>query len=352
MPSLPWAACAALGAIVSPPDAILARAVLQRVQLPRRLSTLLEGESLLNDATGLVIFRFAVAAMMGAQFEAGAALGRFVLLVTGGIVVGLVSGVLWSLLVQRLRDDVLIVVVTTMSCWVGYVVAEALGVSGVIAVVTGGLVLGWRQHVVFSAATRLRGASFWNTMIFLLEASVFILIGLSLRDVLVRAGGIEAVLGRFAVPLLAIVLALTLARFIWIFASDTVVAGLRRFGIGRDRPLGMACAVVLSWAGMRGVVTLAAALTLPAAFPGRDFILLAAFGMILVTVVLQGSTLGLLIRFAKVRRTDEDAPAMDLFAAEHAMMAVQLSAVEQLVCDEGGKLIHPSSCAATPHGRP
>lgn len=341
MPSLPWAGCAALGAIVSPPDAISARAVLQRVQLPRRLSTLLEGESLLNDATGLVIFRFAVAATMGAEFEAGAAIGRFVLLVTGGIAVGLATGALWSFLVRRLRDDVLIVVVTVLSSWAGYVVAEAIGVSGVIAVVTGGLVLGWRQHVVFSAATRLRGSSFWQVLIFLLEASVFILIGLSLRDVLVRAGGIEAVLGGLAVPLLAIVLALTLARFAWIFASDAVVAGLRTLGIGRDRPLGAACATVMGWAGMRGVVTLAAALTLPAAFPGRDFILLAAFGVILVTVVVQGSTLGLLIRLSGVGRSQDDEPPLDLLAAERAMMTAQLKAVERLVRDEEGNVVHP-----------
>jgi CPA1 family monovalent cation:H+ antiporter len=341
MPTLPWAACAALGAIVSPPDAISARAVLQRVQLPRRLSTLLEGESLLNDATGLVIFRFAVAATMGAHFDAGAAVGRFVLLVLGGIAVGLATGALWSFLVRRLTDEVLIVVVTVLSSWIGYLVAEALEVSGVIAVVTGGLVLGWQQHVVFSAATRLRGSSFWQVLIFLLEASVFILIGFSLRDVLVRAGGVETVLGGVATPLLAILLALTLARFAWIFASDAVVAVLCRLGIARERPIGAACAAVMSWAGMRGVVTLAAALTLPAAFPGRDFILLAAFGVILVTVVVQGSTLGLVIRLTGVRRSDDDEPPMDLFEAERAMMRAQLAAVEKLAHDEDGNLVHP-----------
>jgi CPA1 family monovalent cation:H+ antiporter len=341
MPSLPWAACAALGAIVSPPDAISARAVLQRVRLPRRLSTLLEGESLLNDATSLVIFRFAVAATMGAQFEAGAAVGRFGLLVTGGIAVGLASGALWSFLVRRLTDEVLIVVVTVLSSWAGYLAAEAIGVSGVIAVVTGGLVLGWQQHVVFSAATRLRGSSFWQVLIFLLEASVFILIGFSLRDVLVRAGGIETALGSLATPLVAILLALTVARFAWIFASDAVVAALCRLSIGRERPLGVACAAVIGWAGMRGVVTLAAALTLPAAFPGRDFILLAAFGVILFTVVVQGTTLGLVIRLAGVRRSDDDEPPMNLFEAERAMMRAQLAAVETLARDEDGNVVHP-----------
>ena len=341
MPSLPWAACAALGAIVSPPDAISARSVLQRVQLPRRLSTLLEGESLLNDATGLVIFRFAVAATMGEHFVAGDAIGRFVLLVLGGIGVGLATGAVWSFLVRRLTDEVLIIVVTTLSNWVGYLVAEALGVSGVIAVVTGGLVLGWQQHVVFSAGTRLRGSSFWQVLIFLLEASVFILIGFSLRDVLMRAGGVETVLGGLATPLLAILFALTIARFAWIFASDTIVAALCRMGIGRERPIGAASAIVMGWTGMRGVVTLAAALTLPATFPGRDFILLAAFGVILVTVVVQGSTLGLVIRWTGVRRQDDDEPPMNLFEAERAMMQAQLAAVEKAVRSEDGTVIHP-----------
>ena len=341
MPSLPWDACAALGAIVSPPDAVSARAVLQRVQLPRRLTALLEGESLLNDATGLVIFRFAVAAAMGGGFEAGDALGRFLILVVGGVAIGLAIGGLWVILARRLQDELLVIVVTVLVSWVAYLTAEAVGVSGVIAVVSAGLVLGWQQHVVFSAAIRLRGTSFWGVLVFLLEASVFILIGVSLRDVLARSGGVEAALGGFAGPLLGIIVALTLARFAWIFASDTVVRGLRRLGLAREEPLGMACAAVMGWAGMRGVVTLAAALTLPGDFPGRDFILLAAFSVILVTVILQGSTLGLVIRWANVRRTVEDEPPMDLSAAERAMIQAQLAAVERLARDEDGTVVHP-----------
>ena len=341
MPALPWPACAALGAIVSPPDAVSARAVLQRVALPRRLTALLEGESLLNDATGLVIFRFAVAAAMGAGFQASEAVGRFVLLVIGGIAVGLAIGGLWVIVARRLRDELLLVVATVLVSWIAYLVGEALGVSGVIAVVAAGLVLGWQQHMLFSASVRVRGTSFWQVMIFVLEASVFILIGLSLRDVLARAGGIELVAGSMAGPLLAIVVALTIARFAWIFASDAVLRGLRHFGIGREEPLGAACATVMGWAGMRGVVTLAAALTLPEDFPGRDFMLIAAFGVILVTVLVQGSTLGLVIRWTGVRRTETDGPPMDLHAAERAMMKAQLVAVERLARDADGTILHP-----------
>ncbi len=142
MPSLPWAACAALGAIVSPPDAVSARAVLQRVELPRRLSTLLEGESLLNDATGLVIFRFAVAAAMGDVFDPAAALGRFALLAAGGVGVGLAIGLLWVTVARRLADELLLVVTSALVGWVAYMTGEAVQVSGVIATVTAGLVMG------------------------------------------------------------------------------------------------------------------------------------------------------------------------------------------------------------------
>lgn len=341
MPALPWAACAALGAIVSPPDAVSARAVLQRVKLPRRLQALLEGESLLNDATGLVIFRFAVAAAMGAGFQAGEAMGRFLLLVIGGVAVGLAVGWLWVKIAVRLRDELLLIVATVLVGWAAYLCGEGLGVSGVIAAVTAGLVLGWQQHVIFSAAVRLRGTSFWQVLVFLLEALVFILIGFSLRDIATRAGGLESVAGDLALPLLAIVVALTAARFAWVFASDWVVGLLFRLGLGRERPMGPACATVMGWTGMRGVVTLAAALTLPANFPQRDFMLLAAFGVILVTVLVQGSTLGILIRWLGVRRAEEDEPPMTLTAAENAMMRAQLKAVERLAHDADGNLIHP-----------
>ena len=176
---------------------------------------------------------------------------------------------------------------------------------------------------------------------FLLEATVFILIGLSLRDVLARAGGIEAGLVEWIGPLLAIVLALTLARFVWVFAADMIVRLLHRTGIVREGAMGFGGAAVVGWAGMRGVVTLAAALTLPADFPGRDFILLTAFGVILVTVLLQGSTLGLMIRLTGVRRSADDEPPMDLFAAERAMMTAQLAAVETLARGDDGAVIHP-----------
>lgn len=340
VPGLPWAACAALGAILSPPDAVSARAVLARGRLPRRLNALLEGESLLNDATGLVVFRFAVAAAVGGTVEPGAAVGRFVLLVVGGIAVGLAVGAAWTWLARRLADNLVLVVASVLVCWVAYIAAETVEVSGVIAVVTAGLVLSWRQHVLLPANVRIRAASLWQVLVFLMEASVFVLIGFSLRDVLERTGGLGAVANGSLGALAAIVGALVAARFVWVFMSDGVVRLLHRARLGREGPLGPRCAAVMGWAGMRGVVTLAAALTLPAGFPGRDFILLASFATILVTVLVQGSTLGLLIRWLGVRRTDDDAPALDLFAAERAVMHAQLAAVEKLARD-GDEVIHP-----------
>jgi NhaP-type Na+/H+ or K+/H+ antiporter len=167
MPSLPWAACAALGAIVSPPDAVSARAVLQRVRLPRRIMTLLEGESLLNDATGLVLFRFAVAAVLTGAFDAGDAVMSFAILAVGGMLVGGAIGGLWVMLVRRLGEDDLVIATSVLVCWAAYLAGEMLHVSGVIATVTAGLVGGWYQHVVLSARMRIRGTAFWTVMIFL-----------------------------------------------------------------------------------------------------------------------------------------------------------------------------------------
>jgi CPA1 family monovalent cation:H+ antiporter len=341
LPALPFAACVALGAILSPPDAISARAVLQRVRLPARLTTLLEGESLLNDAAGLVLFRFAVAAALTGSFSLTQASGSFVLLIVGGIAVGGVIGAAWVMLVRRLDDEHLMIAATCLVGWVAYIAAELLHASGVIATVAAGLTCGWYQHVVFGASVRIRAGAFWQVLVFLLEAAVFMLIGLSLRDVLDRVGGFGTVVETMAQPVLLIVLAVLVARFLWIFGADAVVALAKRLGWTRARPLGPRAALVMSWAGMRGVVTLAVALSLPATMPGRDLMLVTAFAVIGVTVLLQGTSLGLVIR--AVRPPDDDAarPALDLTAAEAAMFDAQLAAVERNAYDADGTLVHP-----------
>ena len=344
LPGLPWAASFALGAIVSPPDAVSARAVLQGVKLPRRLSALVEGESLLNDATGLVLFRFAVAATLSGVFSAGAAASSFLLLSVGGIFVGLAVSAMWMFAVRRLSDQTLMIMVSTLMCWVTYIAGEAAHVSGVIATVVAGLVLGWYQHVLFPAQARLHGSAFWQTLVFVLEALVFILIGFSLRGVLDRVGGIEAASTTMAVPVFGVVLTVVVARFVWIFGTDGLLGALRRIGYKRARPLGVRQATVLSWAGMRGVVTLAVALTLPASMPGRDLMLVTAFAVIFATVVAQGTSLGWLIR--RVRPVDEDPPAkMSLAQSEAAIASARNKAVEAHAYAPDGKLIHPQLLA-------
>ncbi|HEY8612199.1 MAG TPA: Na+/H+ antiporter [Roseomonas sp.] len=341
LPDLPWAACIALGAIVSPPDAVSARAVLQRMKLPRRLGTLLEGESLLNDATGLVLFRFAVAAVVTGTFSFGEAIGSFAVLVGGGIAVGGAIGAAWVLLLRRLGDDHLMIAASVLVCWASYLAGEMLHVSGVIATVAAGLVCGWYQHVILTASVRIRALSFWQGMIFLLEAAVFILIGLSLRGVIDRVGGMAVVLEDMAWSVAAIVTAVTLARFVWIFGSDAVLGLLNRAGWRGTEPLGPRAASVMSWAGMRGVVTLAVALTLPETMPGRDLMLVTAFAVILVTVLVQGTTLGLVIRLAGLREDERSKPPLDLLAAEAAMLRAQFAEVERIAYSPDGSILHP-----------
>jgi len=340
VPQLPWAACFALGAIVSPPDAVSARAVLKGVTLPRRLTALLEGESLLNDATGLILFRFAVAATLSGVFDAGEAVGNFAVVFVGGVFVGLAVAACWVLAAKKLRDRTLVVVVTAMLGWAAYLAGEAVHVSGVIAVVTAGLVMGWYQHVIFTADVRIVGNSFSHVMVFVLEAMVFMLIGFSLRGVIDRMGGIEAVPASMIWTVLGVVLAVIATRFVWVFGSDAIIAILRKAGLKRLNPLGWRQATVLGWAGMRGVVTLAVPLTLPLDMPGRDLMLVCAFAVIFATVVVQGSSLGWLI--GKVAPVDSDPPAkMGMPAAEAAMARARVAAVERLAYGSDGTLLHP-----------
>ncbi len=254
---------------------------------------------------------------------------------------GAVVAALWIFVVKRLRDEYLVVASSVLLCWAAYIPAEMLQVSGVIATVVAGLVCGWYQHVVFSAAIRLRGSSFWTVMVFLLEASVFMLIGSSLRDVISRAGGIALVVEHMAVPVLWILLALTLARFAWIFFCDGLIALRRRFGWRRFETMGWRASTVLGWAGMRGVVTLAAALSVSEDMPWRDFVLVAAFAVILVTVLIQGTTLGLVIRWLRPPEAGARVAPLGMSQAEAAMAQAQVKVVEAHAYAPDGTLLHP-----------
>lgn len=344
VPSLPWAACFALGAVVSPPDAVAAKAVLERVHLPHRTLALLEGESLLNDATGIVLYRFAVAAALTGAFSIGQAAGVFVVLAAGGVIVGAVFGFMSIravALFRRWRELEIGITTTLLTPWAAYICAERLRVSSVIAAVIVGLVVGWYQHEVFSARGRRYAMAVWQVLTYLLEALVFVLIGLSLRGVLARLGSTMDVMHEFGPPVLAAVATVIVSRFVWILAAERLTA-VRDHLHGRDtRPRSFAAAVVMSWAGMRGVVTLAIALSVPAEMPGRDLILVAAFTVILVTVLLQGTTLQPLIRLLGIAGDERDGRFLDEYQARARVAAAQLAAVEPLARNADGSLRHP-----------
>ncbi len=341
-PFLPWAACFALGAIVSPPDAVAAKAVLQRVTLPRRLNLLLEAESLVNDASGLVLYRFAVAAALTGVFSAQGAFVSFGLLAIGGIAVGIVFGLAVSVLLKRLQNSHLATVASFLVAWSSYIVADEIGVSGVLSTVACGLIMGMRQHRVLSATTRMQAKAVWEVAEFILESFIFILIGLSLRGILSRLAGGISDLTQYLPATGAIVTAVVLSRFVWVFLTSAVsVTGYRLAGrTGGWAP--WAVQLVMSWAGMRGVVSLAAALALPDGFPGRDFILAVTFAVILVTVLVQGVTLAPLVRAARLHRfippTLKTLPEAD---ARARVVAAQLREVERQSLQPDGTHRHP-----------
>lgn len=342
MPSLPWAACFALGAIISPPDAVAAKAVLARVRLPPRIVVLLEGESLVNDATGLVLFRFAVAAALTGAFDAGQAALSFGVLAVGGVAAGAAFGLLVMILLARLREPRLEIVSSLLAAWASYIGADAIHVSGVLATVSCGLVMGWRQHATLTATTRIQAQAVWEVVEFVLESLVFILIGLSLRGVLSRLdGGGDTVRGLLPAAL-AIVAVTILSRFVWMFPATylprLLLPSLRR----RDPYPPVAVPIIMSWAGMRGVVSLAAALALPDQFPGRDFILATTFLVILVTVLIQGTTLEPLV--SALRLGEFKLGQGTTLSEDHARARVaqaQLAAIERHSLAEDGSYRHP-----------
>ncbi len=342
VPGLSWAICFALGAIVSPPDAVAAEAVLERLNLPPRLNALLQGESLLNDASGLVLFRFAVAAALTGTFSAGAAVGSFCLLTLGGAALGYALGRAGLFVIRRLADSELTITATLLLSAISYAGGERLHVSGVLATVTTGLLLGWHQHADITAGTRVRAQAFWKVLVFLLQSLLFILIGLSLRGVVSRIEAMPRSGRALVLPVVGVVGAVVLSRFVWVLGSYLVLKARYRLRPRDERAPSVAAGMVLGWAGMRGVVTLAAALSLPVGLPGRDLILACAFVVILVTVLVQGTTLAPLIRLLRIVRPDE-APSQQRSEDEawRRMMEAQYRAVAARSRRPDGSERHP-----------
>ena len=292
IPSLGWAAAFALGAIVAPPDAVAATAVFQRLGVPRRTVTILEGESLLNDATALVAYRFAVAAALTGTFSLVDAGGTFLLASIGGVVLGIAVGHVVSLIVRKVDDEVFSVVITFLAPLGAYLPAEELGLSGVVATVAAGIWVGRHAPMNLSSGVRLSGVAGWQILLFLVNGAVFILIGLTLPQALSRLAGRPPQ----ELFLLAVAISVTviLARIVWVFPATYLPRRIRRIRENDPTPP-IRNVTIVAWAGMRGVVSLAAALALPAGFPERDLVIFLTFAVILATLVGQGLTLPLLI---------------------------------------------------------
>ena len=315
------AAAFALGAVVAPPDAVAATAVARRVGMPRRLVSLLEGESLLNDATALVALNTARLAM-AASVTALTVVTDFATAALGGLLAGLVVAVVFARIRRVVDNPVLDTVLSLLAPFVAYLAAEAVHGSGVLAVVLTGVVLAHRSHLLQSGASRLAEASNWRTVQFLLENSVFLLIGLQLPFVLNQARA-QVADGALALVCAAVLLAVLVARPVYVFTAVAVFRLLaRRWDVVT---WSWPYATVVSWAGMRGVVTLAAAFSLPESTPQRGVLLLVAFVVVVGTLLLQGLTLP-----ALVRRMGLPAPDAAEDALQRAALLTEVASAGQV----------------------
>ena len=306
LPEMPWAAAFVFGAIVSPPDAVAATAILSRMNIPRRVVTVLEGESLVNDAAALVLYKFAIAAVLTGAFSLLDAGVLFAGVAAGGIVLGILTGLAFIIVHRHLGDVFIEVLASLLVPYVAYVLAESLHVSGVLAVVAAGLVRGRHAPVIISAEMRILSRSMWNVMVFLLNTLVFVLIGMQLAGIVARLEGHTA--AKLIADGLLLSMVAILVRFAWVYAAlylpRKLAAALGRSGASEAQV--EAEYFIMGWCGMRGIVSLAAALALPVVladgkpFPYRDVIIFFTFVVIAVTLVLQGLTLPALIRRLKV----------------------------------------------------
>ena len=324
-----------LGAIVSPTDPLAATAIARRLGVPRRVVTIIEGESLVNDGTALVAYRVAVAAAAGGAFTLWGAGLEFVLSAAGGVAVGLVVGWAASAIRRRLDDTPVEIVVSLVTGYAAYVPAEELGVSGVLAAVTAGIYVGWRAPEIASANTRLVGFGLWEVLVFFLNAILFILVGLQLPAIL------DDLAGRPSGSLLATTAAVggvvIGVRMLWMHTVPYVIRVLDRRPGQSARRAGWRPRTVIGWSGMRGAVSLAAALALPLDFPERDLILFLTFAVIFLTLVVQGLTLPPLIRLLGVRddgAEDREEVRARLEAAKAALARLDGLGEEEWTRDE------------------
>jgi Na+/H+ antiporter len=329
VPDMPWAAAFTLGAIVAPTDPVAATTIMRRMAVPRGIVSVVEGESLINDGTALVAYRTAIAAV-GGTFVAWEAGLDFVVSGVGGVAVGLAAG--WVIVqIRRRIDDIPVeITISLLSGFAGYVPAEALGVSGVLAAVTTGIVLGWKAPYISTASMRLQGYAVWEILTFLLNALLFVLIGLQLPLILDGLSGQPA--GELLWWCVAVSLVVIVTRLIWSQTAVFVIRALDRRESQRERRSTWQSRMIISWCGMRGSVSLAAALALEPDFPQRNLILLLTFAVIFTTLVLQGLTLPALIRTLGV--TDDGADAQEELIGRRAAAAAALGRLDELAAEE------------------
>lgn len=310
-PGFSWPLAFLLGAIVSPPDAIAATSATKGIRLPKMITAILEGESLVNDASALIAYRYAIAATLSGTFSLFHASMQFVTVSLGGIVIGLIAGIVINWIHKKIDEPNIEVSITLVAPYISYLIAEHLKTSGVLAVVSTGLYIAWHSSESFSFESRMKAFSFWEIFTFLLNGFVFILIGLQLPEIIHHHGS-QTITNLVIIGLL-ISLTVILIRVIWIFPISKLLYSLRgkssqQNGIKKPNAKYL---MIGSWAGMRGVVSLASALAVPMTlndgsdFPMRNEILFITFIVILVTLVIQGLTLPSLVKKLKVEEPIE-----------------------------------------------
>jgi monovalent cation/hydrogen antiporter len=337
-----WPVAFVLGAIVSPTDPVAATAIARRLGIPRRIVSVVEGESLVNDGTALIAYRFALGAVATGAFSLWEAGLQFVLGAIGGVAIGLAVGWVVAHVRRRLDDPPVEITISLFTSYAAYLPAEELGLSGVLAAVTVGIYLGWRAPALITPSTRIQAYSIWEILIFLLNSVLFVLIGLQLPAVLDGLTGGESALTLAGWGLL-VALVVIAVRLVWVFVATYLPRwaspSLRR----RDPSPPWRSTLLVAWNGMRGAVSLAAALAVPLtlpggeAFPARDLILFLTFSVILVTLLLQGLTLPVLVRLLGVegdRSEHEEELEARLRTAEAALARLDELAAEEWVRED------------------
>jgi CPA1 family monovalent cation:H+ antiporter len=311
VPDMPWPIAIALGAIVAPPDAAAATAVMRQVRLPHRIRTILEGESLVNDASALLIYRIAVGAAVAGNIDPVAVVPVSIAVIVGSICVGILLAFVFGRLIGFIDDAPTAIIIQFVGTFGVWILADAVGLSGILTIVAFAITAARSSlRVSTPPATRITTNAVWAAVTFMLNALAFVLIGMQLRPILGRLNG-EGLQSAIVVAL-AVLLTAILARFTWVMAYNLFFRAVLPEPVTEDGPgrPTISGGVVMSWAGMRGVVTLAAAFALPntlpdgSPFPYRDLILLCAFGVVLGTLVVQGLTLRPLIALLRLRAPD------------------------------------------------